>query len=574
MTKSAESELNMDPKVCEELASELGEASSRERRAEIIREYMNRYKAGRTTVYRWARKGGRESGREGCGGRKAKPLPEKQLREIAKMIHATATKKYSPTLPTRRAIRVGIQSGFWQEGELTEHMVNRYLRENCPRRSPQLEPPHIPRSTDHVNQFGQFDVSVCAQFYLKADAAVGTQDPSIYWTKNKRGNGPPILRGVYTEVTTGAFYVEYFTGTESVEKLVPILHNALMPKWDEEKYPLKGMPDILLTDKGSGLDNGYCKNLFDNLGIEFRTHAVGNPRAKGTVETTMYNIIERHIESLLRFEPATSIEDLNRKIRPIVVELNGHSEHKHWRYGMSRSMAFASWVRPEHLRLPPADLEYFQSLAYREEDRVIDGKLSVRFQGRAYSFLGDEENYTDPAILALKGQKVTVMYSPFDKERVKIVTKDGQVYYPALVKKDRFGYPSFAVRMKAPGSAPKMAKQPWQENIEKLEDVELPGKVKAFANEDRLSTMRFMVKPAQKFEGESPDDAMQIPRLEAKKQLQELLERRLTRAESDRLNSTWGAMVSDAEIEEIVRLLTPQTEYPQADAVEGAAEIA
>ena len=128
--------------------------------------------------------------------------------------------------------------------------------------------------------------------------------------------------------------------------------------------------------------------------------------------------------------------------------------------------------------------------------------------------------------------------------------------------------------MKAPQSAT-LGKTPWQEGIEKVQEVELPGEVRAFANDDLLKNIRFMVKPAKEFEGEPLTDAMQIPRLEAKKKLQEELDRKLSRAESEWLNDTWGEMVSDAEIEKILGKLQPKTDYPQIGAAdEEVADIA
>lgn len=555
----------MDEEICRELAEKLNNAP-RGKKQQIISAYAKLLKASPRTVYRWARKGGFDSGRQGRSGGESPELPIEKLEKVADLIHATASKKYAPKISTERAIRLGIQDGFIEPGELTVDMVNNYMREHYPRKSANdVRPPHIPRRPDHINQVGQFDVSVCAQFYLKTDSSVGFQESSIYWTKNKRGRGPVIRRAIYCEVVTHAFWVEYYLGEESIEKNVPVLWNAWSPKADESKYPLKGMPDILIADKGSGLNNKHCKNLFENLGVDFRTHAPGHPWAKGSVESLMWRV-ECEIESLLKFDPAKSVEDLNRKIQPMLIELNGVKEHS--RYGMPRSMAFASWIKSEHLRMPPKDLDHFLSLARREYDRVIDSKLSVQFQGKTYSFLGDPENYSDPAIMALKGQRVTVMHSPFDKDRVKIVTKDGQIYYPALVKKDRFGYPSFAVRMKAPGSAPKFAKPEWQENIERAQNAEPPKLKNVFVNDDLLNNLRFIVRPGQDFEdreeaGDSSADLLKIPRLEAKKKLQERLDRKLSKEESAHLNNVWAEMVSDAEIEAALRELQPQIDYPE-----------
>jgi len=544
------------------IAGRLKETPIRER-VRVIEELAKMYGISARTVRRLAVKGGFDFGRPRNDSKQPRELPTEKLEQVSRIIHATGSKKYPPKLSTERAIRLAVQNGICAPGELTARVVNQYLRAHAPRLNAHaLQAPHIPRRPDHVNQVGQFDVSNCAQWYLENNGGIGSQDPSIYWTKNKRGKGPAIKRAIYVEVATGSFYVEYFCGEESITDLLPILWRAWMLKESEDKYPLKGMPDILIADKGSGLKNSYCDKLFENLEIDFRPHAKGNPRAKGAVETLMF-YAEREIESLLKFDPASSIEDLNRKIRPMLIELNGVKIHS--RHNMTRSAAFSSYARREHLRLPPRDLDYFLGLAHRKFGAIVSSQLSVRFKGNEYSFLGDAESYSNPAITALKGQKVTVMHCPFDKDRVKIVTKDGRAYYPAKVVRDALGYPSFAVRIKTPAAAPKLARPTWQVNIERMQTADPPRLEKVFSNDDLLDNLRFITRPAQEFstEGIAGGEgqifpAASIPRLEAKKRLQELLGRKLTRDESTHLNNVWSELVSKAEIENMLDELQPQ----------------
>jgi hypothetical protein len=549
----------MDVEFWRQLAERL-EGTPRGTRRKIVEETAALLKVSARTLYRKLRAVGDKP-----AAKESRPIPAdkiEKLKIVVGIIHNTTSKKYGPMIPTARAIRLAEQNGMIEPGELSVDLVNRYTRERCPRTSPKaLRPPTIPRRPDYVNQVAMFDVSVCAQWYLKPDETIGEQDASIYHTKNKGGRGPVIRRAVYCEVMSHAFWVAYYVGEESMENNLPVLWHAMRPKADPSKYPLRGMPEILIADKGSGLNNSYCKNLFENLGIEFRTHATGHPWAKGSVEQLMF-FIERNIESLLRFDPARTIEELNAKIQPILVELN--SVNKHSRHKMSRSMAFASEVRKrkEHLIVPPADYNEFTDLAYREDGVKVNAKLAVRFKGATYSFLGDSENCQDPAIQGLRGAEVTVMHSPLDKDRVKIRTADGRLYHVPKVPEDRLGYPSHAVRMKAPQTAPKLAKPAWQENVERAQAAEPPKLEHVFTNDDRLGNIKFIVRPDTEFEPTRAKAIMGIPRLDAKRELQDRLDRKLTRQESAWLNEHWGEMVNDEEIDNVMKMLQPPTDIP------------
>jgi hypothetical protein len=373
-------------------------------------------------------------------------------------------------------------------------------------------------------------------------------------------------------------------GAESTETEIPILHHAWLPKRDPSKYPLQGMPEILIADKGSGLKNNYCDQLFENLGIDFRPHKKGNPRAKGPVETLMW-YVERRIESLLRFEPATNVEHLNELVYSELVNVNGIEEHS--RYGLPRSVAFASWARAEHLRLPPREFEHLHRLGYRETEIKIHKGLTFSFQGRPYTFMADSENYQDPAVMGLAGELVTVMYSPFDVKRVRVRTQDGREYFPALLERDAHGYPNYAARIKAPSSALVPATPIVVQNIRAAQEMDIAavggGPVKGFAREDELKNIRVMVKPATEWEPpmnanerEYETDGIRIPRLEAKKRLQELLGRKLEREESEELNQRWGEFVTEKEIEEdkkekdLSTKITKEHEGPRGKEEEGS----
>ena len=112
-----------------------------------------------------------------------------------------------------------------------------------------------------------------------------------------------------------------------------------------------------------------------------------------------------------------------------------------------------------------------------------------------------------------------------------------------------------------------------------MQNAEPPKLEKVFDNDDLLNNLRFITRPAQEFPAKDvpgtvrPDSdvspGLLIPRLEAKRKLQELLERKLDKDESAHLNNTWAEMVSQAELDKALKEL-----QPEIDTGEGATAIA
>jgi hypothetical protein len=133
----------------------------------------------------------------------------------------------------------------------------------------------------------------------------------------------------------------------------------------------------------------------ERLGITYIYHKVGNARATGTVETSMW-WWERCFESLLRRDPARSLEELNHRAFGLAMWLN--SERKHSRHGMSRFVCWSSIAAAE-LRELPEDREILRALAMRaNEERDINYAGYISFQGLKYKVM--EQN--------LWGKKVMV----------------------------------------------------------------------------------------------------------------------------------------------------------------------
>ncbi|MBE7439088.1 MAG: DDE-type integrase/transposase/recombinase [Spirochaetales bacterium] len=91
-------------------------------------------------------------------------------------------------------------------------------------------------------------------------------------------------------------------GTQSpLEGRLPPLHDC----------PLEGVPDILYADRGSGIGNSSLINRFVNrLGSRVETHLPGNPSAKGLVESRI-GAVKRGPESILARHTIQNINQLN-----------------------------------------------------------------------------------------------------------------------------------------------------------------------------------------------------------------------------------------------------------------------
>ncbi|MDD5249671.1 MAG: hypothetical protein PHY45_11830 [Rhodocyclaceae bacterium] len=161
----------------------------------------------------------------------------------------------------------------------------------------------------HPNHVHQVDPSLCVLYYMKGQQAMMDADK---FYKNKLENYAKIKLKVWRYVlydhTSGLLAVRYF---EAAGENTPTLFEFLMWCWGrQEGREFHGVPRILVWDKGSANKAAVIKSLLEGLEVMPIEHAAGKARVKGGVECGN-NIIECKFESRLKFQPVSSVAELN-----------------------------------------------------------------------------------------------------------------------------------------------------------------------------------------------------------------------------------------------------------------------
>ena len=160
--------------------------------------------------------------------------------------------------------------------------------------------------------------------------------------------------------------------------LCNVLINAMQKRHAAD--PFHGVPWMLMTDPGAAMTSGIFRNLCRAMSIELVINQVGNARAKGQVEQA-HNIVEREFESALKFQAATSLEQINGWAGLWMRYFNATSIHTR-----TRRSRYAVWqlIKPDELRLAPS-VEVCRELAVSTpEQRKVSNLLRVSFRGHAF----------------------------------------------------------------------------------------------------------------------------------------------------------------------------------------------
>lgn len=289
----------------------------------------------------------------------------------------------------------------------------------------------------HPNHVWALDASLCVLYYLRREAesnrGLQVMDAEVFY-KNKPKNVAKIehdrvWRYVFSDHTSGAFYLEYVLGAESGHNLTHCFVNAIQ----EGNGVMHGVPWLVMMDPGSANTGAVFKNLARSLSIELIVNSVGNARGKGQVEKT-HDIVERNFESGLKFASVASLAELNAQAWRWMQVFNAQAVHS--RHGRSR---YAVWMEigQEQLRKAPP-VEVCRELANTApQTRTVTSRLTIPFNNTDFDVSGV------PGVIV--GDKLTFVRNPWRPETVQIVTlnADGrEVFHVAEpVLRDDYGFP-------------------------------------------------------------------------------------------------------------------------------------
>ncbi len=289
----------------------------------------------------------------------------------------------------------------------------------------------------HPNHVWALDASLCVLYYLRreVDRNVGLQvmDAAEFY-KNKPRNvakieSDRVWRYVFSDHTSGAFYLEYVLGAESGQNLTHCFVNAIQ----EGSGVMHGVPWMVMMDPGSANTGAVFKNLCRALSIEMIVNSVGNARSKGQVEKT-HDIVERNFESGLKFRAVHTLDELNAQAWRWMRVFNAQAVHS--RTGRSR---YAVWMEIEQAQLRKAPpVEVCRELANTApQTRKVTSRLTVSFNNDDYDVSGV------PGLIV--GDTVSFVRNPWRPDTVQVLwtNADGrEVYHVAeKVQRDDYGFP-------------------------------------------------------------------------------------------------------------------------------------
>lgn len=354
-------------------------------------------------------------------GKNRQGYSQKEFESYVKNISSIQRLTMSETgaCSTETAIEIALQMGLIPE-KFSPSTVNPWLRRlkisikhfTTPERAVKMK-------AKYANHVWVGDGSTSNQVFKRNRDGKIIWAPEIGRDKNHMGrqlkekNLSKIWFFVLVDMFSGAFYLEYFE-TPGENNIVwrQFLTNAFLQKRNPQEYPLCGIPEIIYTDKTSGLKAKINQNWFEHLGVEVITHFPGHSRAKALAEARI-GAHKRTFERKLSLIPAASAAELNERFYKFSLRRQNEIEKSGLYKGESR---FSRWrhIKPEQLRLPTE--EQLKETAYERDWRVLTVYHTIKWKGKEFIIPDD---------LILKGTKLEVIEN---WEGVHARTVDGHIY--------------------------------------------------------------------------------------------------------------------------------------------------
>jgi hypothetical protein len=518
-------------------------------RGEIIKRYMEMTGKSYDTIYRLAKKHGYQSGRKKRKDSGQSTLSREHVLEAAKMIKKTQRQKKTMIMPATRARQILEDSG--KIPEVSSSTLNRQLRAyNISKRDMATPAPHVSMRSLYSNHVQQFDSSNCVQYFLDSSGALAERDIELLY-KNKIKNFKKIkkelLRYIMVDHKSGAMYVRYFYAEgENTADQLDFFYLAWSKKEEKlhgpganpAKFPFCGVPDMLVTDRGSALTSAIAGNLLDRLGVKLHAHKTNNSRAKGTVERSHW-LWEEQFESGLREKPAPDLDTLNAWALDFALCLNATMIHS--RHGFTRN---AMWLKCiKQLRLPP-ELDVFRELALSNAiERKVSGSLTISFKNDEYSLRHI------PGIR--RKDNIEVYSSPY-KQNAVIIKHQDQQYTAYKIEKDISGQP-----LDAPvwGENYKSQKDSVTEKtVKEAQELET-GSYQVYGHHaEKVTPLHYI--PVESRPIEIKREVVKIPILRAMRRVSDVLGRPISKKENERIREIYGSSIAEEEIKQITAWLS------------------
>lgn len=471
-------------------------------------------------------------------------VTDEQFHMIAAIQASSLSLRKGIVMPAKRCIDIAEHNGI--APEVSTSTYNAWLRANSGARTDQTAAtPHIELRSLGPNHVHQVDFSLAVNWKVKNNKPI--YEHLIYKNKLPKEGEPRIWRLIVVDHATGACFPHY---TVSAGETVQGLLEGLYYAWSEKKvngesitkrYPFRGVPQILMADRGSTTKSGVTVALLNRLGVKL--NICEGARSKGTVEVS-HRIWEENFETGLRLQPPDSIEQLNSWAMEFAAEFCATATHT--RHGSERSTLWAWHInrKPEtQLRELRCTFETFKTIALTEPQKCkVGGSRVIRFRSQKYRV--PECFYPNTF--------VDVQFSPFEFPQIQVRPVDEPAAIAHLcspIEVDEFG---FAVTAATLGVEFKAAKQGLAANFAKdaqrrAKELIDGGKVEAFGYHlDRTPEVGVPTQGTELPVEDQPETVM--TRVSARTQVIEMLGRPLTPPEAAHVNRVFGERVTDAEI--------------------------
>lgn len=531
-------------------------------RAAIRREWCDLHGIHPATLSRaLAEIGYRERAPRRDRGVRRAAVSQDQVLGVAAIRRASNSLRKGDIMPTADAVEIARDSGLLGV-DVSTSTVNRWLRESGLSADQQKQPtPHVDLRSLGPNHVHQADFSLAVNW--KCFQGALKYEHLVYKNKPPMVGEPRLWRMIVTDHATGAFGVRYIQATgETVQATLEGLYHSWAAKPDSKKYPFRGLPRILMMDRGSANQTKITASVMERLQVAL--HICEGARSKGSVEVS-HRFWEEHFESRLRLQPPESVGQLNQWALDFGAKLNSIPEHS--RYGATRSAMWTWYIgRREEttLRELRCSWEEFTAIALSEPHRaLVSGNRVIRFKGKRYRVPETAEiNST-----------VLVQYSPFDLPAILVRpadTPNAPAWLCEPVELDEFGFlaasPVIGVEYKS--HAQTKEQKAGKDAAAKLEEY-LPTapKLRVFGHHaDRVDTAQ-QPQPRGEAVDIAPAAEVRYTRLQARTRIVDALGRTLAPYEAAEVNRMLGDTATAAEIDALVERIAAGVSAPKLVAI-------
>jgi hypothetical protein len=469
-----------------------------------------------------------------------------QLAIVAALQSSSMSLRKGVVMPAKDAIEIAVQNGI--APQISASRYNAWLRDQTgTRRDQTAATPHIELRSLGPNHVHQVDFSLAVNWKVENNKPI--YEHLIYKNKLPAAGVARIWRLIVIDHATGCFATRYSVSAgETVQALLDGLYHAWTEKTIKgqsikDRYPFRGVPSILMADRGSAMQAGATAALLNRLGVTL--NICEGARSKGAVEVS-HRWWEEHFESRFRLQPPQSIEQLNEWATEFAAHLCRNERHS--RHNSERSTMWAWYInrRPESkLRELRCTFDAFKAIALSDPQRCkVGGARIIRFKAQKYRV---------PEAF-VPGTWVEVQFSPFDYPQIQ-VRPEGDVtaspYLCAPIELDEFG---FATEAAIIGQEYKSQKHTAGETFAKTaasKAKELGGKVQAFGYHLERTSEVGVPATGEEVSVDQPASPV-VSRVAARTQVMEFIGRSLTPAEAAYIAEVFADQVTEAQIGQAV----------------------